>query len=127
MELPVRIRELRIAKDLTLDQLSDLVGVSTPHLSEVERGKKNLNNHLLVRIADALDVKPSDIISADDITPLAALYYEMSELDEADQARVREFIGALRRSKLDDEDLLRLNRADAVKTYLDRIDDGGYT
>lgn len=99
MELIIRIRELRVAKNLTLAQLSQIVGVSTPHLSEVERGKKNLNNHLLVSIADALDVAPSDIISSDDMTPLATLHYEMSELDADDQARVHAFVRALQQSK----------------------------
>ena len=68
MELNLRIRELRTDKGLTLVELAEKVGVSTPHLSEVERGKKNLNNHLMVRIAAALGVSPEDLIAGDDRT-----------------------------------------------------------
>ena len=101
MSLNIRIREFRLAKKLTISQLADIIGVSTPHLSEVERGKKNVNNHLLVRIAGALEVQPEDLISSDVATPFAALYYELSQLDEDDQARVRAFIEALHQSKPD--------------------------
>ena len=62
VELSIRIRKLRKERGWTIAQLAERVGVSQPHMSEVERGKKNLNNHLLVRIADALKVKPHELI-----------------------------------------------------------------
>lgn len=99
MELNLRIRELRTEKQLTLAQLADMVGVSIPHLSEVERGKKNLNNHLLVRIASSLGVHPDDLISSDNRYSLSVFHSEMADLSPDDQERVRAFVAALRNSR----------------------------
>lgn len=62
MSLNLKIRELRKAKGLTIAQLAEKVGVSTPHMSEVERGVKNLNNHLIERISASLNVGASELI-----------------------------------------------------------------
>ena len=64
MPLNIRIRELRKVRDWTIAELADRVGISQPHMSEVERGVKNLNNHLLLRIAKALKVQPHELIVA---------------------------------------------------------------
>lgn len=98
MELNLRIRELRQAEGLTLAELAEKVGVSTPHLSEVERGKKNLNNHLIVRIANALGVSPEDLIAGDNRTSIGLLYDQVRNLSAEDQARVQAFVDALRRT-----------------------------
>ncbi len=62
MELNLQIRRIRTERNLTIAQLAEKVGVSTPHMSEVERGKKNLNNHLIERLSEALNVTPPELI-----------------------------------------------------------------
>ena len=99
MDLHLRIRDIRQERELTLAELAGKVGVSIPHLSEVERGKKNLNNHLLVRLAAALGVTPEDLIASDSRSALAALHAELSSLDAEDRDRVRAFVAALRKSR----------------------------
>ena len=99
MALNIRIREIRKSRKMTLEQLAGQVLVSTPHMSEVERGLKNLNNHLLERIAAALGVAPSDLISSDVDTDIARLNELVSRLDAADAARVAAFAEALLKSK----------------------------
>ncbi|MBK9154350.1 MAG: helix-turn-helix transcriptional regulator [Chloracidobacterium sp.] len=49
-----RIREIREAKGLTQDQLSELAGLSKGFLSDVEHNNKNLSSQGLLRIANAL-------------------------------------------------------------------------
>lgn len=61
MKLTIRIRELRKSKGWTLEELAGRVGISSPHLSEIERGKKNLNNHLIERIARSLGVEHHEL------------------------------------------------------------------
>lgn len=63
MNLNLRIRDVRKAKKLTLAELAEQIGISSPHLSEVERGHKNLNNHLIKRLCEALDCQPKDLFS----------------------------------------------------------------
>lgn len=72
MSLKLHIREIRQAKKLTLATVAGRAGISVPHLSEVERGEKNLNNHLLERISAALGVRPEDLVSGGDDSPGAA-------------------------------------------------------
>lgn len=49
-----RIREIREAKGLTQDRLSELAGLSKGFLSDVEHNNKNLSSQGLLRIANAL-------------------------------------------------------------------------
>lgn len=82
MNLVLRIRELRKARGLTIAQLAAMINVSVPHMSEVERGKKNLNNHLMTRIAAALNVRPQDLIAEnDEITRLNSILGNLSPQD----------------------------------------------
>lgn len=99
MELKIRIREIRKAKGLTLAQVAEKVGISTPHLSEVERGVKNLNNHLLVRIAGALKVEPDELIEGEPIPGLDRLRTIYPDLDPQDQERVLRFAQNLLQSQ----------------------------
>ena len=109
MELRLNIRTLRKAKGWTLEQLATKIRVSVPHLSEVERGVKNLNNHLMTRLAEALEVEPRELFSsgaiADDSEAEDAneLIAEVLYLDGQDRRRVWEFINALRLSSSNSE------------------------
>ena len=88
--LPLRIREIRKERGLTLAQLADVVGISTPHMSQVERGIKNVNNHLLERIAVALRVQPYELISSG--SPTRSTLDEILDLlPPDDRARVETF------------------------------------
>lgn len=49
-----RIREIREAKGLTQDQLSEKAGMSKGFLSDVEHNNKNLSSQGLLRIANVL-------------------------------------------------------------------------
>tara|TARA_R110000737_G_scaffold227161_1_gene241528 strand:- start:507 stop:770 length:264 start_codon:yes stop_codon:yes gene_type:complete len=84
---------------MTLADLAAKVGISTPHLSEVERGKKNLNNHLLVRISEALGVEPTELIGGSSNDQFSDLNQKIHELSEQDRQRVESFIDALLASK----------------------------
>lgn len=68
-----------------------MVGVSAPHLSEVERGKKNVNNHLLERIAKALEVEEKDLLASEGEVKWSDLLKTLEGLSEDDQARVAAF------------------------------------
>lgn len=95
MTLNIHIREIRTRRGLTLAQLASMVGISVPHMSEVERGKKNLNNHLMIRIAAALNVRPEDLILSDQPPAISDLSAILRKLSEEDLARVDAFAAAL--------------------------------
>jgi len=55
-------------------------GISVPHLSEIERGDKNLNNHLMERISAALGVRPQDLVSGADDAPNSDARARLAEI-----------------------------------------------
>ncbi|MCU9850620.1 helix-turn-helix domain-containing protein [Defluviimonas sp. WL0024] len=99
MPLTINIRDLRKARGLTLGELADMIGVSTPHMSQVERGLKNLNNHLLERIAAALEATPADLIRGNVASDLTRLAEKIQRLDREDRDRVEAFVDALLASR----------------------------
>lgn len=58
-EVGERIRESRLAKGLSQEELADKAQLSTSHISEIERGNKELRIASLCRIAEALET-PTD-------------------------------------------------------------------
>lgn len=83
MPLKIHIREIRTAQKLTLATVAGKAGISVPHLSEVERGEKNLNNHLMERIAVALNVRPEELVSGTDDGPDAAARAKLQKAMQA--------------------------------------------
>jgi transcriptional regulator with XRE-family HTH domain len=61
----LRIRKLRTERDLTLRELGKLSGVQPFHIMAIELGKLAANVKTLLAIANALDVKPLDILNHD--------------------------------------------------------------
>lgn len=61
----LRIREARLARNLTLQDLADAVGLSTSMISLVERGRASPSIGSLIAIASALDVAMSDLVASE--------------------------------------------------------------
>ena len=57
------IRSLRRQKDMSQELLSGLAGIARSHLSMIENGTKQPNFETIWKIAIALDMKPSDLVS----------------------------------------------------------------
>jgi DNA-binding XRE family transcriptional regulator len=60
-----RIRDLRRARGLTLEQLAEAVGTSYQQVMRLEKGERRLTVDWMVRIAPALGVAPADLMPAD--------------------------------------------------------------
>lgn len=61
-ELGKAIKKLRVEKKMSQATLAEKVGVSTPNISRYESGKQNPEFDKMKAIADALNVKMSDLI-----------------------------------------------------------------
>jgi transcriptional regulator with XRE-family HTH domain len=59
--LGARIKELRKAKGLSQEELSEKVGIDSKHLSRIEVGKSYPSLDTLERIANALNVEIKDL------------------------------------------------------------------
>ncbi|NRF93619.1 helix-turn-helix transcriptional regulator [Paenibacillus frigoriresistens] len=56
-----KIRNVRNARGMTLQQLSETTGLQTSYLGDVERGKRNTSLDSLEKIMNALDIRPGDL------------------------------------------------------------------
>jgi transcriptional regulator with XRE-family HTH domain len=58
-----RLRELRRNRNLTLSELADRAGISLTYLSQIERGSRNPTLAIVVRLAQALDTTPDQLVA----------------------------------------------------------------
>ncbi len=70
-ELGRRIRKIRLERRQTLKQVEDASGLSSTHLSEIERGRTSPTVGALVRIARALDRDASYFIELEERSDVA--------------------------------------------------------
>lgn len=57
------IRRCRIQKGITQEVLSGFAAISRSHLSMIENGSKQPNFETIWRIAEALNMKPSELVA----------------------------------------------------------------
>jgi transcriptional regulator with XRE-family HTH domain len=58
----VNVRRERSRKKLKQDQLAHKAGLSSQYLSKLERAKSSPTLKMIVKISDALDVTPEDLL-----------------------------------------------------------------
>lgn len=66
-----KIREMRKARGLTLEELAEKAGISRSYLNELELGAKTINANRLTQVASALGVWPEDLIETRRQAPIA--------------------------------------------------------
>lgn len=57
-----RIKDLRQARELTLQELADLVGTSNQQISQLETGRRRINVDWLERLSKALECHPFELL-----------------------------------------------------------------
>jgi HTH-type transcriptional regulator, competence development regulator len=100
-----RLRELRLAKKLTLRSLSEKVGVTFTYLSKIENHKLSFGefpgDDLIRRLAVALDADPDELLLLAEKIPDALrrrilqrpdVFRRMADLDDVGLNDVLEFI-----------------------------------
>lgn len=56
------ISRLRVQKGLTQERMSGLAGIARSHLVALENGEKTVKLDTMWRIADALEIAPSELV-----------------------------------------------------------------
>lgn len=95
--LRARIKELRKAKRLSQDELSEKINIDPKHLSRIEVGKSYPSLDTLERIANALNVEIKDLFEFMHLSRTKDLINNVSKLlKEADEAKVRLILKIIR-------------------------------
>lgn len=75
-----RIKEARLAKNMTQEDLADQIDISVAFLSRVERGSSHINLKRLDQICELLDVSEGYILNGTSNNSKNYLEHEFSEL-----------------------------------------------
>ena len=67
------IREARKSKNLTIDNPSELIGISASFLGTLERGESSLSVETLINVCEVFGVSCDSIILGRNITPSPAI------------------------------------------------------
>lgn len=62
MDAYVKIREVRLEKNISQKELAKKAEISQSYLSELEHNKKSPTLRQLCKIAEALNTKPGDLV-----------------------------------------------------------------
>ena len=95
------VREYRLKKNLTQQELAELSDLSLPFINLVENNRRNLSVDTLLRILQAMDIEPSDFFK-----PLSyssnqdlQLLIEKLQVKEDSSEYIKVFLNILRLSE----------------------------
>ena len=99
-----RIRETRVNKGLTQQQVADSIGVTYQNISQYERGLRKPKNETLLQIADALGVSVYELIgfngaNTNDV-PIAVLQQQLHQHKQSDLPSNVRTISSLHRQRI---------------------------
>lgn len=60
-----RVRQERVKRELSQEQLAELAGVHRTYIGMIERAEKNITLENIEKIANALQLKPGDLLRFD--------------------------------------------------------------
>jgi transcriptional regulator with XRE-family HTH domain len=89
------IRRIREALGLSQKHVAELIGISGPYLSQIEAGQRRLNQTQLDAAADALGVRPEDLIAQNLTDQFVQLLMKARHLDQDNQERLLGYADAL--------------------------------
>jgi transcriptional regulator with XRE-family HTH domain len=105
MSLASKIKELRLKKKKSLQDVADEVGASKNHIWDLETGKsKNPSIDLLTKLAKCFGVSVAELIgenpASKDVDPqVIAMYRELKELSSGDRQAIQTLMDHLRGKK----------------------------
>lgn len=75
-----RIRNLRMEKNLTQEELADMIDVSMSFLSRIERGYAHINLKRLTQVSEIFNVTPGYLLTGSNVESKDYLRKEFSEI-----------------------------------------------
>lgn len=110
MTLASRLRELRTAKRLSLQDVADAVDISKAHVFNLEKGiTKNPSMDLVSKLADLYRVRVSDLVgenpdAEDQPAEVVAMFRDFRDLSEPDREMIAMLIETMKKKQRGNED-----------------------
>ena len=79
-KLGIRIQQIRKSKNITQERLVEAVGLDTPNLSNIERGKRFVTAETLEKIIQALEIEEKDLFDFGHIKSRVELINEIQNI-----------------------------------------------
>lgn len=57
-----RLRELRLERGLSQEKLGELAGLDRTYVSSAEAGRRNVSLKTIYKLAEALEIEPSNLL-----------------------------------------------------------------
>lgn len=105
MTIGSKLKELRVANNLSLQDLANAVGASKAHIWDIERGaSKNPSLELLKKIADYFQISIGELVgerpdAKGEPEELIALYRGLKDLSATDRETISVLMQRLKASK----------------------------
>ena len=142
-EPPNRLRELREARELTLEEVAERADTSFQQIHRLETRERRMTLHWMHRLAAALDCEPTELMvtladgqNPTEMTPeppaqnpinkahhLGSIVRQLIELDQVSIRRIREYLAA--QPKGPPELGLYEDQAEVLRKQLRAVLDGG--
>lgn len=90
-KLGKRIQEIRKSKKLTQEKLAEMIGLDTPNLSNIERGKRFVTAETLEKIIKALGVNEKDLFDFEHLKTKEELIKSINEVLSTSKTKDLEF------------------------------------
>lgn len=85
-----RIKNARVKAHLAQDTLAQQVGISTPHMSNIETGKTHVSLTVIVNIANALAVSVDTLLCDNVIKSKPEFQYDIAKvIEDCDDYEIR--------------------------------------
>ncbi len=86
-----RVKELRIKKGLSQDDLSEIIGREETSVSKLERGINFVKSDTVASLSEALDVTPQDLFNFEHHKDIEEIKKEIMKALEGDEENIRLF------------------------------------
>lgn len=110
MTLASRLRQLRNANRLSLQDVANAVDISKAHVFNLEKGlTKNPSMELVSKLADLYRVRVSDLIgenpeAGDQPAAIVAIFRDFRDLNEQDREMIGMMIETMKRKRREQQD-----------------------
>jgi transcriptional regulator with XRE-family HTH domain len=87
-KIAARIREFRVARGLSVDELAKAAALSSTELLIIQEGREEITTDLVERIAEVFNVHPAVLLMCPDEDPMAKLLEQYRDVPKAEFQKI---------------------------------------